>query len=279
MSTHACTQCSTSFEPTDKFCRECGTRRPPQACMACDTALLPQARFCIQCGAPVESSAIASVPAEVGAAMRRPTGELGDRRVVTVMFTELIGLASMTERLDPEEISDLVNQFFAVLTEPIYRFGGVVDKYIGDSVVMSLFGVPTVQPDDPWRAVNAAWAMLAVARDFASALEPRIGVRLQIRCGLNTGMVVAGEVGGAQKRDFTVMGDTVNLAQRMEANAPVDGILVASETYRATKDAFAYRVLEPIKVKGKELPVAVFEVLAPKAGRAPTDGLQSAGQA
>jgi len=256
-----CAVCSTEFEPIDKFCRECGTRRAPESCVACQTPLMPQARFCIQCGAAVEASAI--VPQEASIE-RRGTSELGDRRVVTVMFTELIGLASMTERLDPEEISDICNQFFAVLTEPIYRYGGVVDKYIGDSVVMSLFGVPVVRPDDPKRAVSAAWAMLAAAREFADALEPRIGVRLQIRCGLNTGMVVAGEVGGAQKRDYTVMGDTVNLAQRMEANAPVGGILVASETYECTRHAFDYRVLEPIMVKGKELPVAVFEVQGPK---------------
>lgn len=257
-----CAVCSTEFEPIDKFCRECGTRRSPEACAACSTPLMPQARFCIQCGAPVEATA--TVPQD--SSERRGTSEFGDRRVVTVMFTELIGLASMTERLDPEEISDICNQFFAVLTEPIYRHGGVVDKYIGDSVVMSLFGVPVVRPDDPERAVSAAWAMLAAAREFADDLEPRIGIRLQIRCGLNTGMVVAGEVGGAQKRDYTVMGDTVNLAQRMEANAPVGGILVASETYECTRDTFDYRVLEPIKVKGKELPVAVFEVRGPKQG-------------
>lgn len=261
MQSSTCAECATEFDAHDKYCRECGTRRAPEACEACDTALLPDARFCVQCGAPVAG---ASPRVDAEAPTRRGTHELGDRRVVTVMFTELIGLASMTERLDPEEISDIVNQFFAVLTEPIYRHGGIVDKYIGDSVVMSIFGVPTVRADDPERAVGAAWAMLQAAREFADALEPRIGVRLAIRCGLNTGMVVAGEVGGAQKRDFTVMGDTVNLAQRMEANAQPGGILVASETYECSRHAFEYRVLDPIKVKGKELPVAVFEVAGPK---------------
>ncbi|MBO9540293.1 zinc ribbon domain-containing protein [bacterium] len=265
MHPQTCAECSTEFDPTDKFCRECGARRAPETCEACDTALLPEARFCIQCGAPVAGAA---PRADAEALARRGTHELGDRRIVTVMFTELIGLASMTERLDPEEISDIVNQFFAVLTEPIYRHGGIVDKYIGDSVVMSIFGVPTVRADDPERAVSAAWAMLQAAREFADALEPRIGVRLAIRCGLNTGMVVAGEVGGAQKRDFTVMGDTVNLAQRMEANASPGGILVASETYECSRHAFDYRVLDPIKVKGKELPVAVFEVAGPKLAEA-----------
>ena len=259
MSSLQCTACGTTFEPSDKFCRECGTRRASGGCDACGAILTPEARFCTECGSSVVS------PVEL-VVQRKPTTDLGDRRVVTVMFTELIGLASMTERLDPEEISDIVNQFFAVLTEPIYRFGGVVDKYIGDSVVMSIFGLPEVKSTDPVRAVSAAWTMLGAARRFADEQESRIGVRLEIRCGLNTGMVVAGEIGGAQKRDFTVMGDTVNLAQRMEANAPIGGILVASQTYEASKDSFDYRVLDPIKVKGKELPVAVFEVMGPREG-------------
>lgn len=257
MSSQPCVVCCTAFEPSDKFCRECGTRRLAEVCASCGAGLTPQTRFCASCGTAVPGPAEALVPC-------KPPTDLGDRRVVTVMFTELIGLASMTERLDPEEISDIVNQFFAVLTEPIYRFCGVVDKYIGDSVVMSIFGLPDVKPDDPLRAVRAAIAMLEAARQFADELEPRIGVRLEIRCGLNTGMVVAGQVGGAQKRDFTVMGDTVNLAQRMEANAPIGGILVALQTYEATLEHIDYRVLEPIKVKGKELPVAVFEVIAPR---------------
>lgn len=265
MHPQTCAECSTEFDPPDKFCRECGARRVPEACAACEAPLLANARFCVQCGTPVAG---AGSETEVETVVRRGTQELGDRRIVTVMFTELIGLASMTERLDPEEISDIVNQFFAVLTEPIYRHGGIVDKYIGDSVVMSIFGVPTVRADDPERAVAAAWAMLQAAQEFADALEPRIGVRLAIRCGLNTGMVVAGEVGGAQKRDYTVMGDTVNLAQRMEANARPGCILVASETYTCSQHAFDYRVLEPIMVKGKELPVAVFEVTGPKTSEA-----------
>lgn len=258
MSTEICTACGTEFEPADRFCRECGARRSPDACLSCGTALQANARFCIQCGTQVTGAPPAAE------APRKGTGELGDRRIVTVMFTEVMGLAALNDKLDPEEISDIANQFFSLLTEPVYRYGGMVDKYIGDSVVMSLFGVPTVRPDDPVRGVRAAWAMVDAAKKFADALEPRIGSRLNLRCGLNTGVVVAGEVGGAQKRDYTVMGDTVNLAQRMEANAPAGGILVASETYHNTKDHFDYRILEPIKVKGKEHPVAVFEVLGPK---------------
>lgn len=260
MSSEICKACGTSFEPTDRFCRECGGRRSPESCQGCGTPLMANARFCIQCGQAVAG------PAPVTEAGRKGTAELGDRRIVTVMFTEVMGLAALNDKLDPEEISDIANQFFSLLTEPVYRFGGMVDKYIGDSVVMSLFGVPTVRPDDPVRGVRAAWAMVDAAKKFADALEPRIGSRLNIRCGLNTGVVVAGEVGGAQKRDYTVMGDTVNLAQRMEANAPAGGILVASETYHTTKDHFEYRILEPIKVKGKEHPVAVFEVLGPREG-------------
>jgi adenylate cyclase len=187
--------------------------------------------------------------------------------MVTVMFTEIVGLSSLSERLDPEAISDVANQFFSVLAEQVYRHRGMVDKYIGDSVVMSLFGVPVEKPDDAIRAVSAAWSILGSARDFAQAIEARIGVTLQVRGGLNTGIVAAGEVGGNQKRDFTVMGDTVNLAQRMEANAPIGGVLVAAETYEMTRKAFEFKVLEPIRVKGKEHPVAIYELVRPLPSR------------
>jgi class 3 adenylate cyclase/predicted ATPase len=173
----------------------------------------------------------------------------------------------MSEKLDPEEVTEIVNQFFAVLTEPIYRFGGVVDKYIGDAI-MALFGAPIAHEDDPERAMAAAWEMQKAAGTFADRLESRTGIRLRIRIGLNTGLVVAGAVGGAQKQDYTVLGDAVNLASRLESNAKPGGILVSEETYRQTVHLWDFDALPPLKVKGKEEPIPVFE---PRGPRQPTD--------
>ena len=182
-----------------------------------------------------------------------------DRRVVTVLFTDVSGFTAMSEKLDPEEVTEIVNQFFAVLTEPIYRFGGVVDKYIGDAI-MALFGAPVAHEDDPERAVWAAYEMQKAAKEFADKLEAKTGIGLKVRIGINTGLVVAGVVGGAQKQDYTVMGDTVNLAQRMEANARPGKVLVTGETYRQTRHRFGFLTLDPITVKGKVQPIEVYEL-------------------
>ncbi|MNX19684.1 Adenylate cyclase 2 [compost metagenome] len=185
-----------------------------------------------------------------------------DRRVVTVLFTDVSGFTAMSEKLDPEEVTEIVNQFFAVLTEPIYRFGGVVDKYIGDAI-MALFGAPIAHEDDPERAVWAAYEMQRAAKEFADKLEAKTGIGLRVRIGINTGLVVAGAVGGAQKQDYTVMGDTVNLAQRMESNARPGKVLVTGETFRLARHRFSFLTLDAITVKGKAQPVEVYELEGP----------------
>ncbi len=212
-------------------------------CTACLKPVDREANFCSRCGARI-----------AGAASPR-----GDRRVVTVLFADVSGFTAMSEQLDPEAVAEIVNQCFQALTTPVYRYGGVVDKYIGDAV-MALFGAPVAHEDDPERAVLAALAMQAAARSFARDLQARTGLSLKLRIGLNTGLVVAGEMGGDQKRDYTVMGDTVNLAQRMEAAARPDSILVSQETYRLTAHRFAYKALSPLQVKGKAQPVQAYEV-------------------
>ncbi|HEY9855620.1 MAG TPA: adenylate/guanylate cyclase domain-containing protein [Stenomitos sp.] len=219
-------------------------------CAACLKPADPEANFCSRCGQRLTETA----------------APRGDRRVVTVLFADVSGFTAMSEKLDPEAVAEIVNQCFQALTTPIYRYGGVVDKYIGDAI-MALFGAPIAHEDDPERALLAALAMQAAARAFAQELMARTGLSLKLRIGLNTGLVVAGEMGGDQKRDYTVMGDTVNLAQRMEAAARPDSILVTHETYRLTAHRFGFKALSPLLVKGKSQPVQAYEVIgAPEAG-------------
>lgn len=215
-------------------------------CPACSHAVQTDANFCSRCGQRLQAGA-------VDAAM-------GDRRVVTVLFADVSGFTAMSEQLDPEAVTEIINQCFAALTAPIYRYGGVVDKYIGDAI-MAIFGAPIAHEDDPDRAVSAAMAMQEAAAAFAADLEARMGFGLKVRIGLNTGLVVAGEVGGAHKRDYTVMGDAVNLAQRLEAAAEPGTTLVSQQTYRLTSHAFDYRALSPIALKGKRDRVPAFELI------------------
>ncbi len=188
---------------------------------------------------------------------------VGDRRVVTVLFTDVSGFTSMSERLDPEEVREVVNSFFKVLVEPIYRFGGVVDKYIGDAI-MAVFGAPVAHEDDAERAVMAAWTMQNAAKAFSAKMKPRIGTELKVRIGLNTGLVVAGAVGGDQKQDYTVLGDAVNLAQRMESSAKPGDVLVTHETQKATAQRFEYADGVPIKVKGRKEAAITYVLLGPR---------------
>ncbi|HEY9900481.1 MAG TPA: adenylate/guanylate cyclase domain-containing protein [Pantanalinema sp.] len=221
-------------------------------CHACRYELPTHALFCAQCG--VRQLIDAESAAEAA----------GDRRVVTVLFADVSGFTAMSEKLDPEQVTAIVNRFFAVLTEPIYRFGGVVDKYIGDAI-MALFGAPIAHEDDPERAVRAAFDMQLAAAAFAEELQAQTGITLKVRIGIHTGLVVTGAVGGAQKRDYTVMGDTVNLAQQMEGAARPGKVLVTHETYRHATQAMDFAPLEPIRVKGKVDPVLVYELVGPKA--------------
>lgn len=235
-------------------------------CHACRQSVPEYAKFCPHCGI-----------AQGGAASRQGglTGQVrairSDRRVVTVLFLDVSGFTAMSETLDPEQVTDVINQFFEVLTEPIYRFGGVVDKYMGDAI-MALFGAPIAHEDDPERAVRAAIEMQKAAETYSNQLEARTGIRLRVRIGINTGLVVAGVVGGSQKKDYTVMGDSVNLAQRMESNAKPGTILVTHETYRLAKGIADFQKLDPIMVKGKREPVNVYEVVALKAEQGQSGG-------
>ncbi len=261
-----CPHCSAQVVDTAKFCSQCGGKLA-LVCSGCQALVQPGQKFCDQCGT---AQATAKTPTEAerprsptGALKRSTTASLqkpaGDRRVVTVLFTDVSGFTAMSEKLDPEEVTEIVNNFFNVLVEPIYRYGGVVDKYIGDAI-MALFGAPVAHEDDPERAVLAAWEMQHAAQRHAAELEARTGIGLKVRIGLNTGLVVAGAVGGTQRSDYTVMGDTVNLAQRMEANAKPGKVLVTAETWNLSRHAFDFTALAPIMVKGKAEPVAVYEL-------------------
>ncbi|MNR88665.1 Adenylate cyclase 2 [compost metagenome] len=213
-------------------------------CNTCGHAYEREANFCSRCG--------------------RPTTPLpsGDRRVVTVLFADVSGFTTLSESLDPERLAEIINACFKALSEPIYRFGGVVDKYIGDAI-MALFGAPLAHEDDAERAVSAAYAMQRAAERFSESLEAETGIRLRVRIGLNTGLVVAGTIGGDQKRDYTVMGDAVNLAQRLESQAEPGSILVSGQTYRLTCHAFSFQSARKLFVKGRQEAVYAYELKGP----------------
>jgi class 3 adenylate cyclase/tetratricopeptide (TPR) repeat protein len=182
-----------------------------------------------------------------------------ERRQATVVFADISGFTAMSEKFDPEEVTAVVNECFAALAEAVDDHGGHVDKYIGDCV-MALFGVPVALEKAPQNALNAAIEMrnrIAVLNE-----KHRFPIRLDVHIGVNTGLVIAGQVGGDVKREFTVMGDAVNLASRLKDKAPNGSIWVGYETYRYVRDDFEFRRLEPLALKGKEQRVDAWELLS-----------------
>src|SRR3954469_22950304 len=193
------------------------------------------ARFCFSCGRPFEQAA----PRE-------------ERKVVTVLFADLVGFTSRAEQLDPEDVRALLSPYYARLRMELERFGGTVEKFIGDAV-MALFGAPIAHEDDPERAVRAALAI----RDWVVEEE----AELQLRIAVNTGEALIALGARPSQGEGMASGDVVNTTARLQSAAPVNGILVGETTYRATSQAIDYREAEPVDAKGKSAPVAVWEVV------------------
>lgn len=177
------------------------------------------------------------------------------RRQVTVLFADLSGFTAMAESMDPEELRDLIDRLWQQLDAVINAHGGLIDKHIGDAV-MALWGARTMREDDPEQAVRAGLAMQAELARLRMSL-PRAG-EIQMRIGINTGLVSLGAVGA--KGEFTAMGDTVNLASRLEHAAPVGAVLISHDTYRHIRGIFSVQALEPLKVKGKTEPIQTYKV-------------------
>jgi class 3 adenylate cyclase/tetratricopeptide (TPR) repeat protein len=182
-----------------------------------------------------------------------------ERRLATVMFADISGFTAMSEKMDPEEVTCTMNDCFCMMGECIAKHGGTIDKFIGDCV-MALFGVPKALEDTPQKAVNTAIELRNCLQKFNK--EKNLAIPLNLHIGINTGPVLAGMVGSDKKQDYTVMGDTVNLASRLEDASQVGQILVGPSTYEATREGFRYKTLEPIALKGKAEPVAVYELLS-----------------
>jgi class 3 adenylate cyclase len=182
-------------------------------------------------------------------------------RQATILFADISGFTAMSEKMSPEEVTSVMNSVFKMMGDIIEHYGGRIDKFIGDCV-MATFGVPTAIENAPNKAVNTAIEMRNKLYIFNK--DENLKIPLDIHIGINSGNVLAGEVGSDQKKEYTVMGDTVNLASRLEDASQTGQILVGSATHQSTKDEFEFKELKPIKLKGKEHPVLVFELVSEK---------------
>jgi len=198
-------------------------------------------RFCGRCGASLEASA-------------PPAGE---RKVISVLFCDLVGFTTRSERADPEDVRAILRMYHDRLRKEIERLGGTVEKFIGDAV-MAVFGAPTAHEDDAERAVRAG---LRILEAIAEMNEESLDLGLAVRIGVNTGEAVVTLGARTQRGEGMVAGDVVNTAARIQAAAPRDSLAVGAATERITRDHIDYEEFEPVSVKGKSEPVRLFRVL------------------
>jgi class 3 adenylate cyclase/tetratricopeptide (TPR) repeat protein len=233
------------------FCGRCGAALG-MTCPACGAGPHPAGlSYCTACGVELEHQGI---PLE--------------RKIVSVLFVDLVGFTGLAEKLDPEDIRRLLDPYYAQVREELERYGGTVEKFIGDAV-MALFGAPTAHEDDPERAVRAANAV----REAVTRLRTEDAPELRVRIGVATGEAVVAIGAIRASGEAMAHGDVVNTAARLEAGAPVDGILVDERTYRAARFQIDFHPAPPLRAKGKADPISVWEVVAPR-GHIGTDRLR-----
>ena len=252
----SCPACGHSAESAQRFCGACGSALQ-QVCGECGASSPPGFRYCGECGAALGGDGPAPGTAEAGE----------ERRWATVLFADLSGFTALSERTDPEDVRSMVDRCMRTMGGTVERFGGAVDKVIGDAL-MAVFGAPVAHDDDPARAVRAA---LEIQQQAARNAEDFCN--LQVRVGVNTGEVLFAPVGPDSRRELTVMGDAVNTAARLQAAAPAGGVMVGEQTREATGADIEYEDTAPVLAKGKSAPLRAW--LARSATPAPAERLLS----
>ncbi len=257
-----CASCQYDNPATARFCESCGARLA-RSCAGCGEMLSASARFCGQCGQPAPGvartapSAISIEAARLATAPR--AGPAGERRLLSAMFCELVGSTELSQRIDAEELGELIATFQGVCSDAVKRFDGHVAQFLGDGVLV-YFGYPQAHEDDAQRAIRAALAiqasLAAINRDRCEAGEPEIAARI----GIHTGPVVVSRLGGDAHQETLALGETVNIAARLDALAQPGGVVVSDATLRLAAGLFVTRDLGTPALKGAAQPVHVHAV-------------------
>ncbi len=268
-----CPHCDFALDAHFNYCGQCASALK-QVCLRCHQQSPVSFRYCGHCAEPLSTAsrkkASEAIPEPVQDAqthsptfLEKPTLDRGaaarmqERRQVVILFCDLCGFTKLSETLDPEEVSNIIHPLFAQLSQIIHDYQGSIEKFIGDAI-MAIFGVPIAHEDDAERALMVALAMQRTIREYSEKIEHDISMRI----GLNVGTVVSGQVlYGGDKPDYTVIGDAINTAARVEQHTPKGSILVTAGLYQLTQDRFVYRDHAPIIAKGKSEPIETFELL------------------
>lgn len=198
---------------------------------------------------------------------------VGERRVITMLFCDVKGSTAAAEKVDPEIWTDIMNGVFEYMIRPIYKYEGLVPRLMGDAI-LAFFGAPITHEDDPQRAVLAALEIQVGIKTYAEEIRLKHGLEFGLRVGINTGLVVVGEIGSDLRMEYTAIGDAINLAARMEQTAAVGTIQISDETYKLVAPFFEVEPLGEVEVKGKSAPIKTYRVLGVKATPGQLRGLE-----
>lgn len=294
MVTITCPNCSFRNPGDSAFCEDCG-KPLTFKCSNCGEVLTANVRYCKHCGAPqISSRPLARAEREAGgpgishwlpdegarlAALHRSMPEQlaqkilstrdhveGERKQVTVLFTDIVDSTTLAEQMDPEEWATIVNGAHRLVTLSIYQYEGTVAQLLGDGV-LCFFGAPISHEDDPERAVRAALGIITGVQDYAVKVKQSYGIsEFQLRLGMNTGVVVVGSVGSGPHFEYLAIGDTVNLAARMQTEAQPNTVLMTENTHRLVSTLFDFHDRGELHVKGKSAPVHAYQVAGERYG-------------
>ncbi|KKL26839.1 hypothetical protein LCGC14_2391230, partial [marine sediment metagenome] len=262
--------CQTENPEGSNFCLKCGGKLEVQ-CPQCGNALPSAAVFCNQCGhilkkieevQPVDYSEPQSYTPKFLADKILTTRSSieGERKLVTVLFADVAGYTAIAEKLEAEEIHLIMDDCFKILMDEIHKLEGTINQFTGDGV-MALFGAPVSHEDHAQRACHTALSIQKAIGKYGEKIKNDSGIDFKMRVGLNSGPVIVGAIGDNLRMDYTAVGDTTNLASRMENMARPDTILVSRHTHRLARNFFEFKSLGKIEIKGKKEPQEVFELI------------------
>src|SRR5687767_10790529 len=256
-----CPNCRTVNPETANFCMNCGSRLAVETESAGEKSQFKLDRYLPQ-----------ELIIKLEAARSR-NSMVGERRVITMLFCDVKGSTAAAEKVDPEVWSDIMNGVFEYMIRPIYKYEGLVPRLMGDAI-LAFFGAPITHEDDPQRAVLAGLEIQEGIKPYAEEIRLKHGLEFGLRVGINTGLVVVGEIGSDLRMEYTAIGDAINLAARMEQTAQVGTIQISEETYKSVAPFFDVEPLGEVEVKGKSAPIKTYRVLGVKSTPGHLRGLE-----
>jgi len=278
-----CPNCQHENREEAKFCENCGSKLE-RTCPNCGTQNRSGAKFCDNCGTRLTSqkekerfSPVSDyIPKEYAIKLNkaRSAGTMvGERRIVTMLFCDVKGSTAAAEQLDPEDWAEIMNGVFEYMIRPVYEYEGTVARLMGDAI-LAFFGAPIAHEDDPQRAILAGLEIVDGFGPYQQQIRDKWKVEIEVRIGLNTGLVMVGAVGSDLQMEYTALGDAINLAARMEQTAQPGTVQVSEHTYKLTAPLFEWESLGEVEVKGKTDPIPTYRPLWQKASPGRLRGIE-----